>query len=175
MRNRHTSEAQEAGGIGGHQHGPGFKPTNGGEELPNLISAENDWQAFGNLGTGQLFEWPVLAQRDAKEEVQSATGLIVRVPGPPQANQMQQVLADMFLGELIGRAVEVLGELGDSPNVSVLGVDRHVPHSEVIEQTLAQWCHRSLQEWRQEPARRSPVPFPRRCRPTRSRAVVTIG
>ena len=54
---------------------------------------------------------------------------------------MEEVLAEVVLGEPIGRRVEVSGELPDGVDVGLLGARRESAELHVFEHALAQWRH----------------------------------
>jgi hypothetical protein len=81
---------------------------------------------------GALVEELDAAQRDGE----AGPGEVLDV------GEVQEVLAEIVLGEAIGGPVEVPGELADSVDVGLLGAGREPAELHVFEHALAKWGDR---------------------------------
>ena len=132
----------QAGGIGGHEQGAVLEVGDGGEEAGHLVGAQDDRESAGLLGRGDARGDIVAAQGLAVEEAQGAAGLVIVAHGDvPLLEEMEQVVADVFGAEVIGRGVEVAGEAGDASDVGLDGRRGEVAEGHVVDHAAAQGCH----------------------------------
>jgi hypothetical protein len=76
------------------------------------------------------------AEAHLVEEAQRAHRLIEGAPGHLPGDQVLLVRAQVLGAEQIGRAAEVLGELGDAQDVGLDGARRLVAQTEVVDVAL---------------------------------------
>ncbi len=80
--------------------------------------------------------------------------------------EVEEVVADLLLGEPVGRGVEVVGELPDGAEVSVLGALAEAGELEVLEHPLTERGAHVLvlsQRVKKQPLRRTLGHGPHRC------------
>jgi hypothetical protein len=105
-------------GIRGHEQRAVLAVLKRVEEAGHLVNAEHYRELLGRLGAGDLFDDPLPAQCDAVKEPKGKAGLLVDVTGDlPLLDQVEEVEANVLGPELVGRGVDVPGEIGDPVDV----------------------------------------------------------
>src|SRR5258708_39408478 len=95
------------GGVQGDQDRPVEGRESGFDQLGNFIGAENDGEMQSLLWVRSLLHAPHLFQRLDVEKAQGAHALVDGVVGQlPNTEGMRDVLADLFVAELVRRPLE---------------------------------------------------------------------
>jgi len=126
-----------------------------GEDLPDLVAAEDDGELPGPPGSGDVEDPPRAPEGLLVEELDAAQGEGVGAVGDLlDRGEVEEVAADVLLRELGGRAVVEGGELGDGPDVGPDGVVGVAGKRKVLDHATAQRGHGSLLErvdsWKRE-------------------------
>jgi hypothetical protein len=139
----------QAGGVEGHEDGPGFEPAGRGEQPADLVAAEDDGELLLFLLADDAVQGPVAVEGDAVEEAQGTADLVEGARRDVAVvDEVEQVGADLLRAELIRGPLVVPGELGDGPEVGVPGVGGEVAHLHVFEHALPERGHGGLLERR---------------------------
>jgi len=96
-------------------------------------------------GVGKPIKTFVAAERDLIQEPQSVSGDVVEADADlPLLDQMQQVLARVFAGQLLRRLLKMPGKRGHGVGIRSQGVGREVPQPHVFDHALTQCGHGRL-------------------------------
>ena len=127
------TEPQTAG-IDRGQGDPVIQGGNGGEDLAHLAGGEDHRQLELGLGADQdQFVRPLAAEGFLPKEFQGAKGLSRGLTGHLLDRlEMDEVLADLFGGQLVGRLAVMVAELDDTGVVSFLSAGAQRQEREVI-------------------------------------------
>ena len=115
------------------------------EEPDQLVRTEDDGESLGHLGAGDFLDDPIHTQGYAVEELQGRANLAVVAPGDVMLlDEVEQVRADLFGPEALGRGVEVPGATGNAVNVLSDRPRREIAEDHVLGHTAAKRCHDKL-------------------------------
>ena len=131
----------QAGGVGGHEDGAVLEVADGGEELGDLVEAEDDGELPGGPGTDDAIVDPSPLEGGAVEEAECGAGLIELGPGGPLLDEVEEIGADVVGPEVLGRGAEVPREGGDAIDIGIDGAIREVPEAHVLDHATAQRGH----------------------------------
>jgi hypothetical protein len=92
----------------------------GVENAPDLLSAEDDGERLGVARLGDVQAFPIAAERLVVEEPETAEGNRKGASGQLLVDrQVQQIAANLFFFERVGRTAVVACQLGDGMNVAL--------------------------------------------------------
>jgi len=134
----------QARGVSGLQEEAVAGVGDGLKEADDLVGTEDGGQGPGLLAVGEQRQQLVSPEGDAAEEAEGTDGLIEAAPGDAPGEKVELVLADVLGVELVGRAAEVAGEVGDGGNVGADGPRGIVAEAEVVDEPLTKGCHQIL-------------------------------
>ena len=121
----------QAAGVKGDQGHMMIQGVNVLEDLPRLLGREDDREFVVRIGADQFdFRRPATAERFFPEELEGANGLGGGLAGDLfLALEEDEVLAELFGGDVLGGFIEMFGELADTGPVGLLGAlaDRQEP------------------------------------------------
>jgi len=115
------------------------------KDAPDLLAAEHGGQLVRVRRAHQRQARERFAERVLDKELDVAQG--DRDGGPRivlDLGEMEEVLAEVLVGDQVRRFAEVLGQLADGADVSLLGARRERAELHVLEHALAQRCHGGL-------------------------------
>ena len=117
------------------------------EHPTDLLLAQHDREPLLALRARQLEHGPVAAKRLLVEELDAAQGLREAARGDlPDVGQVQQVVADLLLGDPVGRDPVEPGQLGDGVEVGLDRAVRVAAKLQVFRHASAKRCHPILSE-----------------------------
>jgi hypothetical protein len=132
----------QPGGVGGPQQGAVLEAVDGGEEPDQFLAAEDDREPLGSLGADEVLEDPVAPQGDVVEEAEGLEVLVVVAPrGPPLADQVEQVGADVVGPEEFRGFAEVAREACGAVDVDIDGAGGEVAQAHVLDHAATERCH----------------------------------
>jgi len=135
----------QANSIGGHEDGAVLEIADRLEEPDQFVGTEDDGESLGHLGAGHFLDDPMHTQGYAVEELQGGANLAVVAPGDVTLlDEVEQVRADLFGPEVLGRGVEVPGVTGDAADVLSDRPRREIAEDHVLGHTATKRCHNTL-------------------------------
>jgi len=128
----------EPGAIAGQQHSAVLDAGDVLQEALDFVGGQDDGQFLIQAGAGKIVFIPGHLQGDQVEELHGGNERIDALRGEfPLLGQIQLVLADGFQIQLLGAAVEILGELGHIMDVAALGRAREIAEAHVFDHALS--------------------------------------
>ncbi len=132
----------QAGGVGGGEQEamPGMRA--GLEQPPDLLAAEDLWKLLRLFGGGYVEVRAREPQRHVVEKAERMGRLATRAPRELAfLNQVGEIGLDLLIGELIRRALVVLGQLHDLADVRLVGAGREATHRHVADHAGPELAH----------------------------------
>ncbi len=112
------------------------------EQCLDFVAAQDHGELVLVPWHGDAANLDLLVERVRVEEPEGADGLDVGGrAGVLDVEEMQLPVADFVGAEAVGRPVEVVGELGDTPDVGGYGGRGVVADAEILQHPLAEGCH----------------------------------
>ncbi len=128
--------------VDGRQARPVDRQPDATQDAAHLVATQDDRELLLPDGPHQAQQLPLAAQAALVEELDAAQRDGETGPGEVlDIGEVEEVLAEIVLGEPIGRRVEVSGELPDGVGVGLLGARREPAELHVLEHALAKWRH----------------------------------
>ncbi len=111
---RMAIEQPEAPGVDEGQTDAVLERPHRRERPPDFLLTQDDWQSGLALRARHVEHGPMAAKRVLIEELEATQGLREAARGDlPNGGEVEQIVAELFLGELIGRGPVELGDLRD--------------------------------------------------------------
>ena len=129
----------EAQRVDGPEVGAVVGRADGGDEAADLVDGEDVGEPLLPGDAEPLEGGPVARGGVGIEELDAAVGDAERGGGElAVVLEVEEVVADLLLGEAVGRGVEVVGELPDGAEVGLLGAVGEAGELEVLEHALTE-------------------------------------
>ena len=129
--------------IGRGQRRSAAQPGDRLQEARDLLGAQHDRQLFRLLGTDDVSDRILPAERHAEEEAQGARHLVDVRPRQPEADQVDLVGANLSHTQLIRRPAKEATELRHGVDVGLLCRWREITNRHVVDQPPTQRGHPS--------------------------------
>ena len=147
----------EPGSVSPHQHGEVLDVPGDGEQLDQLVMAEDIRQYRRRLGAGHVEVRVGSAERDAVEKADPVPGAVAALPGQSASLvRMEQVVLNLRCGDPLGTAPVEAREPGNGIEIRAYRVLREAANGHVVDHAFAQTCHVSsplkLHQSRRTPA-----------------------
>ena len=128
--------------VDGTQARPVARESDAVQDLANLFEAQDHRQLLLPRGSNEGKSAPVLLDGMLKKELDATKGNGAGGSGIfPDILQVEKVLAKLFLCDLIGRFMVVLGKHAHCPDVHPLGRFRQTPELEIFDHSLFEFYH----------------------------------
>jgi hypothetical protein len=113
-----------------------------GKDVPDLVAAQDHGELLLLLGPGDIQDPPLPSQGPLVEELDAAQRDGVGAAGHLlDGGQVDQVMADLLLGELVRGAAIGAGQVEDGLGLGLHGPVGVALELEVLDHALAQGCH----------------------------------
>jgi hypothetical protein len=129
----------QAGGVDGDKGRAHLQIADGLQEPPDLFTGENGGQGVLPSGVRNLIDNVFLPERLSVEKPQRPHDRIDRSRLEFACNKMKVIGAHIFQAELVRRASMISAESGNSGDIDILGIRRHVANLHIVDHALAQW------------------------------------
>jgi hypothetical protein len=125
--------------VNGPEIGPIMGRADGGDEATDLIDGEDIGEPLLPGDAEPLEGRPIARNGVRREELDTAVGDAKGGGGElAVVLEVEEVVAELRLGEAVGGCVEVVGELPDGTDISVLGALAQAGELEILEHALTE-------------------------------------